>query len=474
MSLQFLRRRSLPQHRRATGVPPEALLPIELWECIFHELGLLTGDTVWTLSATCRAFNQLCMSKYLTYRGVSPQSLASGNITIDSDLLAALQWAFCISALECLSCNFGLYWEREDMLCLQNIVSRSSSIRKLELTFYGDVSRRRSGKVVVNAFRDIMASMAERVKGPTVFVRWQDIFTCRPQDIRGWKIHKFHFAGTTLRNRVLATVRSPRPLQATVRLHDGGSASVFPISGIRSAYISEIPSITTVPGQPQILHPGDELSVVLPHLTLPELTSITLNTDSTDSIVLSQFLARHKHIKSFEYYHFNRGADTIITHALALPHLNHIRSREPANLIHLLNIFKASPNLTNFGFDFDRSTFEKIAAQNVLLQRLKLHIKDIHLELHLTVGDMLPLDEHECTVVRSLTGVVSVEMDALSYVVIQDMFPWLRLLPRLEKVESRTLETPTSANERRKFLQEVKAALSIEVVVPWWTGPEPI
>ncbi|KAJ7744605.1 hypothetical protein B0H16DRAFT_1857359 [Mycena metata] len=321
------------------------------------------------------------MSKYPTYRGISPQSLASGNISIDSDLLAALQWAFCIPALGCLSCNFGLCWELQDMLCLRNIVCRSSSIRKLELTFYGDVSRRPSGKVVVNAFRDIMASMAERVKGPTVFIR---------------------------------------PLQTTVRLHDGGSASVFPISGIRSAYISEIPSITRVSGVSSTLIvlnsefikslvlgysedrrrfsiPGDELSVVLPNLTLPELTSITLNTDSIDSIVLSQFLARHKYIKLFEYYYSNRGADAIIAHALALPHLNRIRSREPANLIHLLNIFKASPNLTNFGFDFDRSTFEKIAAQNILLQRLSLRIEDIQLELHLTVGDMLPLDEHECT-----------------------------------------------------------------------------
>ncbi|KAJ7744628.1 hypothetical protein B0H16DRAFT_1887797 [Mycena metata] len=320
-----------------------------------------------------------------------------------------------------------------------------------------------------------MASMAERFKGPTVFVRWNDMFTCRPPDIRSWKIHKFHFTGTSLRSRVLATIRFPRPLQTTIRLHDGGSAGVPGVSSTLIVLNSEfIKSLVLGYSEDsrRFSIPGDELSIVLPNLTLPELTSITLNTDSIDSIVMSQFLARHKHIKSFEYYHSNRGADAIIAHAL--PHLTRIRSREPENLIHLLDIFKASPNLTNFGFDFDRSTFEKIAAQNVLLQRLRLRIEDIQLELHLPVGDMLPLDEHECTVVRSLTGVVAVKMDVPSGVVIQDMFPWLRLLPRLGGVEFGTLETPAGVDARRRFIQEVKAALSIEVVVPWWTGPEPI
>ncbi|KAJ7146997.1 hypothetical protein C8R44DRAFT_758562 [Mycena epipterygia] len=483
-------------YRRRTGVSPDALLPIELWDCIFREL---PDDPLLRISATCRAFNDLCMPIYLLRRGIPSHSLAAGDLAIQSSLIKALQLSFYIPPIKCLSCQFYGLSVYEHMSSLRNLILRSPSIRRLELIFLEDLSTAHLNgplspmprKAVMNLFRDILYAVSERFKGPAVIVGWQDIFTCRPRDIRRWKIHEFHFSGG-LRNYIRSAFQTPHPVRTTIRLHNGASANVFPIRSIISAHIYDIPSITRRPSASSTLivlnhehitslvlgytehsyrHSiaGDELSVVLPCITLPALYSIALNTDSIDPVILSQFLTRHKALLSLEYDAVGTQTHTgaLITPAIALPLLNRINATDAASLVRLLDAFDTSPKLSNIGFCYDRSSPENIAALNGLLRRLALRPKVTQLQLVLTTTNAQPLDEEERAIASSLECVRSVHMNCLRRETAQNILPWLALLPRLERVDFGFLMATADAEDKARFRWEVAAALppGVELLV---------
>ncbi|KAJ6501310.1 hypothetical protein DFH09DRAFT_100157 [Mycena vulgaris] len=471
--------------RRRTGVPPDALLPIEIWDCILHEL---PDDPLLRISATCRAFNDLCMPIYLVRKGIPAHSLKTGDLAIPSHLIRALQLAFYTPPIECLSCQFWVFRVHEHMASLRNLIRRSKAVRKLELIFYEDLSKTHSlapfpRKAVMNLFRDVAYAMAERFDGPAVVVGWQDIFTCRPRDIRRWQIHEFHFCGG-LGNHLRSVFQKPHPSRTTIRLHDGSSADVFPIRSIISAHIYEIPSITRRPGASSTLivlnhehittlvlgyaknsyrHSigGAELSVILPCITLPALYSITLNTDTIDSAVLSEFLARHESLLSLEYTVARTAAHIppLASPPVALPALNRINASDPRNILRLLDALDASPRLSNLSFCWDRSSPETTAALTALLRRLAARTADAQVQLVLPHAEHHPLDDEERTLAASLACVRAVHVNCLRQDTARALLPWLALLPRLQQVDFGFLMVKADADEKAKFVWEVKAAL---------------
>jgi hypothetical protein len=210
------------------------------------------------------------------------------------------------------------------------------------------------------------------------------------------------------------------------------------------------------------------LSVILPHITLPVLDRITLNTESIDPVVLSQFLSRHKTLSwlSFNGVSHKTPSCLLITPTLALPNLHLIESSDPANFIRLLDALDASPELSIFRFPYDRSSPNSIAALNSLLRRLGRHTgTDIGLQLTLTTSQSRPLDEAERAIASALACVRQVQMAVERREVALEMVPWLALLPGLHFVDFGLCMVGAPVDEKRRFMQEVRAALPATVVI---------
>ncbi|KAJ7878427.1 hypothetical protein B0H13DRAFT_2279073 [Mycena leptocephala] len=405
------------QSRRRTGVPPDALLPIELWDCIFQEL---PEDPLLRISTTCRAFNDLCMPIYLVRKGIPPLSLAPGDICIQSALIKALQLSFYIPPIECLLCRFWVFRVHEHMWSLRNLVNRTKSIRKLELIFHEELFQAASRPL-------------DRVPyNPAVMNLFRDIVYCR-NDSAG---QSSLWAGRTSSPVVLVIYVAGNFTNST-------SAAVLEIISIALSNPPSHPHHHPTPRrrfcqqQQQLLHSGAELSVVLPCITLPLLYTITLNTETIDPVVLSQFLARHKTLLSLEFDSEPPAAPAraLITPAVTLPALHRINSSSPANVVRLLDALEWSPKLSNLGFSYDRSTLHSIAGLNVLLRRLGQRTRDVQLQLVLATSNMRPLDEEESAIASTLACVRSVQMNVLRQETAREILPWLALLPRFQLLD---------------------------------------
>ncbi|KAJ6542938.1 hypothetical protein B0H19DRAFT_1268131 [Mycena capillaripes] len=81
-------------------------------------------------------------------------------------------------------------------------------------------------------------------------------------------------------------------------------------------------------GYPLAVHslPSPELTALLPHITVPALRYVHLNTTTIDPTVLAEFLLRHPSIVSFGYEPPNTHPNPpLLNPPIAHPRLNHIR-----------------------------------------------------------------------------------------------------------------------------------------------------
>lgn len=487
------RQMSVTLPARMPGVSPDTVLPMELWDCIFKEL---PTDPLLSVSLTCRAFNELCMPLYLFRIGISSQYLASGDFAIDAFCIKSLQLSFYIPIVR-LACAFmeedKVYGQ---MQSLRSLIRRSKSIRTLGLTFVqkglskhlGPGIQDPKGMVLnLDLFRDIVYTMAEKFNGPAVIVSEYDIFTSRPRDIQRWKFHKFHFSGG-VGNHIRTTVLPPslRPRTTVIRLHDGTSAGVTPIHSIHSTRILEIPSITRRPGTSSTLIilnppfitnlslgrsadssryciPVEELEVVLPCLSLPNLDCITLNTDRIDPVVLSQFLVRHEIVRRVFYsaVHTEGCAGALVALEITMLELCQLHAPDPQNMICLLDAFGTSPRLSELHFTHDSSSRKKRAALSALMHRLSQHQRLVLLRITLKATAQ-PLDDEQRAVARSLECVQTVHLACAEPEDVRSMIPWLELLPRLQYVRL-WLGSPTM--QARRVAREAMDVLSARVDV---------
>ncbi|KAF8152762.1 hypothetical protein K438DRAFT_1987773 [Mycena galopus ATCC 62051] len=458
-------------HRQpaSPAVSPGDLLPAELWDSIAQELPEVSLSR---LAMTCRALNDRCMAIYLLRKGIPALSLASGNHSIRATLIEALQLVY------------------EHLRSLRSLVARAQSLRQLELRFPGELSRCSTAspdlglvpqEVLVNLFCDIVYSIAHRASGTVVVVTPEGIHSCRPGDISRWKLRESYFT-RGLSNYILCAYTS-----TTIHLRGGSSSKVFPLRSIRSAHIYEIPSIGStliVLNQASIASlvlggsttsqgcfiTSTQLSAVLPHITLPELCSITLNTDRIDPADLSPFLARHEGISTlkFDAVSCEAPASPLLTPAVALPLLHTFSSPHPANIIRLLDSLDTSPSLSNIGFTYDRSSPDSIATLSTLFRRLGQRTQSVHLQLVLTTSNSPPLNATERTIAGTLSCVRSVKVTGLQQATARVFLLWLALLPRLVMVDFELAMTATSTEVKAEFMREVRAVLLPRVDIRLW------
>ncbi|KAJ7189072.1 hypothetical protein C8R46DRAFT_1184289 [Mycena filopes] len=475
-------------------VTPDAVLPIEIWDYIFRYcFGNPTSDSdspedddrLLSLAATCSAFNDLCVPLYLLRHGVSSASLTSGTLAVQGPLtLKALRLGFFLPPITSLSWRATTSRAKVPLLFLRDLTHRAKSLQRLEVAFEEDLFYYRDGSSkslgtgknlladVTTPFRDILHSMAARFDGPVVVVTPLNVFTTRASDIRHWSLHQYHFGfglsglGSYFRK---PTTGAPT-VNAGVRLHDGTSAKIPPITSLTSVLIHAIPAIAGTGSSTLIVlnhremmnlvlgcfgrsddrgfsMPGRDLSAVLPHLTLPALSMLSLTADDIDPGVLARFLARHQHSLSILHYNpppppppsqTERGP--LVTHAVALPHLRILRSKDPANMLRLLAALEvpATRKFPVLNFHFNRTTPADIAKLAALLRRLaSVAGASMHLDLVLVVGAARerPLSDEEVRVAASLAGVRSVRL-TLPHGVTEskELLQWLGLLPQLQSL----------------------------------------
>ncbi|KAJ6608913.1 hypothetical protein B0H10DRAFT_512523 [Mycena sp. CBHHK59/15] len=465
------------------GAPFTRVLPIELWNVVFHEL---PGEDLLRAASVCRAFNELCIVIYLRdYK----KSITEEEIHIHSHLLRPLQLSCVPLRVQHLVCFFWSFDILRNMRLLVELVSRSRTLHSMFLDFHSDLfdahlhdSRAPySQQTLLNTFRDVIYGMTMKNPGKIIIVANSAIFSCDQSDIVQWQHRDFdrHSRSfiTKMRSTLhlnprdphLAVIVSPpsEPPQVVhpwdphlavivsppseppqvVPIDRLQMVHVWPISG---AFVSHTTLITFNMGKENTLclgHvfgyfkfslSGQELSQILPHVALPVLQILRLFTSTIDPAVLRKFIARHPHIHTITYgsvYDDGLQLDTLIDRPLKMPALTCLEADTSAKILILLRAFDLSPTLYSIPLIFNRIELSYIPDLKALLRRISLRVTPTRLDLTQCWDQDLPYDDEEREIAASLFCVECVQLP--QYVVHEFIMPirWLVMLPALRRVE---------------------------------------
>ncbi|KAJ7120048.1 hypothetical protein C8R44DRAFT_877523 [Mycena epipterygia] len=452
------------------GRAAEDILPFELWELVVQEFDFFP-QSLLTLATICHAFNRLCIARYLLHIGVSSESLASGNIEIAGKDLLALQLSCCAPPIKRFSCtDLSDTSLLPKLKLVKKIALNSPDLAELTLAFTHDLfqDRRRdtgySQKELLAAVCDILHAASSRTAGPVILMSEEAFFRCDAGDILQWKLHDAEAPSSIAKARRLLG-RTPRvPGHSIVRDQTGHPIKIKLISSLYSVSVRSLASIpgslqscTLIIVNPQsadCLHLGrssspmsshslssPELTVMLPHIILPALRRVHLDTTTMDPAALAEFLLRHPALVFLAY----EPPDTdirpplLLSSPIAHPGLASIRVTDPIHLIPLLDSVGHSPALAEIAFRYARSSAGSAAKLTSALRRLGLHPRDTTLVLQLASTSKRVLDAEERAVAQSLQRVSRVYVDCTSVADGRALLPWLDLLPAVRRVEFRSV-----------------------------------
>ncbi|KAJ7746129.1 hypothetical protein DFH07DRAFT_832896 [Mycena maculata] len=300
---------------------PTPTLPVEMVEeCLAH----LDNADLLLSAEVCRHFNHYCGQLHLLRGGVDRKLLDTGHLDIKVALLPALQRALFLPPLTHLSCSFSEEdpYPWQELRRIEAIVKRSPDLLELNLTFgealQSEVQENLDGeepgvrvkspeglRQFSNALYDVFCSVSTRTSGPVVCA----------------------FPDVILRIPAAAVSQefSPGYQTQTMALQDGYPNILHHPSGNHESALYLVPMMRSVSlrplkdlsgrtactlliidrdkirsinlGPPR--HPrsqpalsGVELTAILPHITLPVVTSVSINTSTIEPTVLGEFLLR--------------------------------------------------------------------------------------------------------------------------------------------------------------------------------------
>ncbi|KAJ7260191.1 hypothetical protein C8J57DRAFT_1637872 [Mycena rebaudengoi] len=335
---------------------------------------------------------------------------------------------------------------------LRELVRRSGTLSHLFLGFSSDVFRIRkraehalgldSRGPVMSAFCDVLYEMAKKKDGPVIVLLPRTMFSCRPQDILTWRLHRLEFnRGSTpveLFRRVCSLGDKSYGHQSTVRLFDGTAVRVEALRKMENATLvsTDIPD-ERYPLRGTIvvfdllfithLYLSDnrlserEYAMLCAVITFPVLTKVSLCTYKIRAEDLSMFLLRHVLIEELE----SRvpvlleltllGQQTVapLTHPpIAHPKLTTISADGQGKVLYaLVDALDLSPNLLSLSFTFDRSTPSRLNDLKVALRRISLRARDTQLQLSLSSSVFeQEFDEEELYIAGSLHYATDVKL----------------------------------------------------------------
>ncbi|KAJ7282281.1 hypothetical protein C8J57DRAFT_1499266 [Mycena rebaudengoi] len=471
LQIKSWRLRSLPNRKI-----PVDLLPMELWEAVFHEL---PDKDLLRAAAVCQPFNTLCIVIYLARNRVSPALMTeSGPLYLYSHLLTALQLSCLTPPTTHLCCHFWDFAIRRNLDSLRDFIRRSGTLSQFSLSFTWDlfsVPKRAehagdSHRAVLSAFRDVLYEMAKKQDGPVIVLSPISLFTCRPRDVSAWRLHRHQFnRGLTpveLFRRIRSLVRTPYWHRSTVRLFDGTPLRLPALQRMKTVAV-----ISTDVGLPLR---GTVGTVVVFDLWC--ITHLDLYDDSQplhlqiNCVDLGAFLLRQPLLSVLNCSSYGRlyeGTTPLISPPITHPTLTTISTNGQGKVLYtLLNALDQSPNLFTLSFNFFARSPPQISEWNVALRRISLRTRETRLKLYLSSAVLEQVfEEEELQIAGSLQCVSTVKVTCWSLRSGTSMIPWLVRLPALRRVKIKlysmnwSARSPAEDQDIDELIALVSAAL---------------
>jgi hypothetical protein len=212
-----------------------------------------------------------------------------------------------------------------------------------------------------------------------------------------------------------------------------------------------------------------EISAVIPHLMLPHLESLNIETNSIDSAALGTFLMRHPKISKISYelrrstFHFRHWGQIppLISPPMAPPGLENIFVMRMADLIPLLDGLSTSPLLSRITFPYIRNSTSSVAMLKAILRRIATWpVASLCLCLCIEGRNTRALDTEEKALARALTALHRLEIECRSIESARTMFPFLARLPALRRLNFWLIERVSTTDAQiAEFVVEAKAEL---------------
>ncbi|KAJ7652744.1 hypothetical protein DFH06DRAFT_1205594 [Mycena polygramma] len=438
-------------------------------------------------------------------------------VTLRSSLLAPIHLSFRPFPVSALTCDFLANTVRRDLRLLGDIIPRCVALRALEMNFPQDILRVHSvdsslpfsREQLNSALCHTISSMAQRTAGPVIvfsadtFAAW--IYSCLPEDVRGWGLHLAQFELTRaqkLRSRARrilglddeAIPESSFNRSAHIRLHTGQTLKrgVQAPSGLFSVNILSSPSDTLSQSftilifnihlitrliirsrymaGPECL-PTHYLDLAIVQIVLPSLREVILDDDGIDPTALGRFLFYNPTIETLEY---ESRSDDLLPRPAVDPPLVHpglttldLRVNGKACTGRLIPALIHSPNLHTFRFSMMP---DFLSPTNLLgfgsdLRNISLRNNDIHVHINLYCGTFPASEFFEIAGTLHCIRSVEVHGDLAECLFI---LPWLALLPAVLAVHFTVtlnhyfqprLPDELAANELAAFTVSARTAL---------------
>ncbi|KAJ7437930.1 hypothetical protein B0H11DRAFT_2106211 [Mycena galericulata] len=478
----------IPRHRLHHPIlHPRRPLPPELWELVLEEL---CDESLLIAARVCTAFNDLCITIYLSRRNITRKKLGKGSLSIHSDLLPVLQLWRLTPQLHTLFCLFWAFDVLRNLKSLRSFLLRSGEIQEISISFYENVVTAHendifpySGATLLTELGHVFRAMTAKTATPVVIVFHSHIYLIGAWGSRG----SCHFpnrgpASWLEKARFSIKAMNGNPTLCRFVWGRGHPKKKVVIGDITGIHCKPVASGTAHPftlitinketertltlgpsTYSRVATTGSELACIIPHITLPSLETLGIK-DGIDPTVFTEFLIRHPSIRCIGFNPSSAPIGKITTHPLALPRLERLDCDDPSHFGPLLDVFHMSPHLKDVSFHFRRQSSAAVGALKRGLRRLSL--VPISINLRVFIWDRgkepwEPIGDDEANIVGCLYGVSAMYINAYSISDVERIIPWLAMLPRLQRVQISTLIHHGDGPEVQELIEQARAAL------PW-------
>ncbi|KAJ7223479.1 hypothetical protein GGX14DRAFT_427667 [Mycena pura] len=258
----------------------ENLLPVELWDLI---LSLVANEELLRVA-------YLAIALYLRRNNID---LFAGVLTLHPHTLAltALHLSRVQLQFSTLSCRFlRVEVDRpRGMRNLSAVIEKCPDLTDLYITW----PTQKVDKILTTAIRDSHAfhAMSKKTPGPVIVVGLNK------------SIYRYVAADLSTQNWTLAHLRHAPPFSALITVQELQRIKEVHSGSLKCFTLIDFDTRSLALGPTGMLSAAD-LSAILPHLRLPSLRWLGLNTNTIHPAALSQFLSHHPRLASIQ----SRGA----------------------------------------------------------------------------------------------------------------------------------------------------------------------
>ncbi|KAF7367874.1 hypothetical protein MSAN_00852000 [Mycena sanguinolenta] len=438
--------------RKFASLPDDRFaLPMELWEIIFAHLdnaGLLI------MAGVCRRFNERCKWILLVTNGVTPSYMKAGNFVVPAHVLPAMLRAPFIPTIKHLSCVFEETEMPLHLRILSGIVTRTRfrDLQTVELRFphfnQGSADRH-------DTLHSFLSAVGAHTPRDIILVTSVHCLRCTIPELRSFLNCKLDGV-----NRYLLESSPIYPIEAILSLKiyfhrqiyfprqksDGVRPFTMVVVNEDQIQSLQLAGDSLQYGSPDGSLSTQQLAIILPQLSLPNLKNLTIATPRADPSTLSDFLRLHPNIVYMKDAREDPFKQDLICPPVKLPNLTKVEASTTRGLLSLLVGTETSPTRIlglpvpsrRHGWNSRLGSHSQTDRREVtswisILKRLSQRKHRTELELFLPPYPAFA--EQDFMFARSLLCVESVRAICPTIEAANALLPWLNTLPALGAVE---------------------------------------